>query len=112
MKVVRFLRVYRMYQPGETAGFGDAEALDLIKRGIAVDPDAVVVDPEPVTEESVGDPRTAAIEDAILGLDEADYTQSGKPEVDAINRDLPDEIEPVTAVERDAVWAGMQGPAE
>ena len=39
MKVVRFLRAYRMYQPGETAGFDDTLADDLIARGTAADPD-------------------------------------------------------------------------
>jgi hypothetical protein len=37
MKVVRLIRGYRMYQPGETAGFDDALADQLIKSGTAVD---------------------------------------------------------------------------
>ena len=37
MKVIRFMTGYRMYQPGETAGFADAEAGALISAGIAID---------------------------------------------------------------------------
>lgn len=38
MIVVRFVRTHRMYQPGESAGFDDAEAQRLIESGVAVDP--------------------------------------------------------------------------
>lgn len=41
MKVVRLIKAYRMYQPGETAGFDDALAEELIKTGFAVDPVAL-----------------------------------------------------------------------
>ena len=37
MRVVRFRKSWLMYQPGETAGFADAEAARLIASGIAVD---------------------------------------------------------------------------
>lgn len=40
MTPVRFVRSYRMYQPGEVAGFDDALAAQLIKGGFAVDPEA------------------------------------------------------------------------
>lgn len=40
MIVVRFVRTHRMYQPGESAGFDDAEAQRLIESGVAVDPKA------------------------------------------------------------------------
>lgn len=41
MKVVRLIKAYRMYQPGETAGFDNALADSLIKQGLAVDPEVV-----------------------------------------------------------------------
>jgi len=43
-----------------------------------------------------------------LSLDDDDYTQAGKPDVDAINDAMPDGSERVTAAERDAIWAAMQ----
>lgn len=42
MRVVRFTRAHRLWNRGEDAGFPDDQAADLIKRGIAVDPAAVV----------------------------------------------------------------------
>lgn len=39
MRLVRFVRPYRLWNRGETAGFEDAEADRLIAQGIAVDPD-------------------------------------------------------------------------
>lgn len=54
--------------------------------------------------------RTDAIRAAIGALDPAtDFTKGGKPEVDAISALV--EGEPVTATERDAVWADMQKDA-
>ena len=42
MRAVTFLRAWRVYQPGETAGFDDAMAAQIIEGGFAVphDPDA------------------------------------------------------------------------
>ncbi|MEX0304256.1 MAG: hypothetical protein AB3N24_17695 [Leisingera sp.] len=50
--------------------------------------------------------RYLAVVDAIKALDpETGFTQSGKPEVDAVNKALPEGMEPIDAAERDAVWA-------
>ena len=61
MKVVKFLRSHRMYQPGETAGFDDATAKVLISSGVAVDPNAKRA--EPVSET----PDAGAVEIAGAG---------------------------------------------
>ncbi|MGK7663371.1 MULTISPECIES: hypothetical protein [unclassified Marinovum] len=120
MKVVRFLKTYRMYQPGERAGFAKAEADALIAQGFAVDPDAVPIedqDPAPKDEtdqEPALSARDEIIAAVIAELGDSDFTQSGKPEVDAINalmlEGVPEGMqrEPVTAAERDAVWSLMQ----
>lgn len=50
MRVVRFIRSHRLWNRGEEAGFPDDQAADLIKRGIAVDPAAVVEAPAAPTE--------------------------------------------------------------
>lgn len=120
MKVVRFLKTYRMYQPGERAGFAEAEAKALIAQGFAVDPDAVVAAPEedePAAEPEMTE-REQIIAAVIADLDEGDFTQTGKPEVDAINallhEGIPESVqrEHVTAAERDAVWSLMQAHSE
>lgn len=51
--------------------------------------------------------REAIIAGIIRGLDPESFTKGGKPEVDAINAVMPKEADPVTAAERDAVWAQM-----
>lgn len=53
--------------------------------------------------------RQALVADIIRGLGKTGFTKSGKPEVDAINAELTDDAEPVTASERDAVWAMIEG---
>ena len=111
MKAVRFVNAHRMYQPGEIAGFSHADAAELIASGVAVDAAAPVAKPLEA-EVDVVDPRVAAIEDAILSVDEQDFTQTGKPDVDAVNDAMPDGFDRVTAAERDAVWAGMQGAGD
>ncbi|KIC22501.1 hypothetical protein [Leisingera sp. ANG-Vp] len=55
--------------------------------------------------------REAIVAGVIRGLGEDDFTKGGKPEVDAINDVLPKVAEPVTAAERDAVWAKMEDEA-
>lgn len=42
----------------------------------------------------------------MLGVDE--FTKGGKPDVEAINKALPEDADPVTAAERDSVWAAME----
>lgn len=50
--------------------------------------------------------RKAALEAAILRLTPNQFTQSGKPSVDDINDHLErDGYEPITASERDELWA-------
>lgn len=114
MRVVRFLKTYRMYQPGERAGFAKAEAAALIAQGFAVDPDAA---PAPQAEAGLEEePVLTEREQRLVGiielLDEEDFTQSGKPEVDEINAGLDEGEPPVNAAERDAVWSLMQARAE
>jgi hypothetical protein len=56
------------------------------------------------------DTRATQIETIIGTLNpETDFTKGGKPEVDVINALI--EGEPVTAAERDAVWARMNDGA-
>lgn len=102
---VRFVRGYMMYQPGETAGFADDVAQGLIDGGTAVDPAVADAAAEAAAEAA---PRVALVEDAILKVEDDGYTKSGKPDVDAVNAQLPEGADPVTATERDAVWSQMQ----
>lgn len=111
MKSVRFTKAWLMYQPGETAGFPAPQADEIISRGYAVDPNDVTetAAPAPVEEDPVGaaalTDRQAMIADIIETLDPSeDFTVSGKPEVGAINALLSNEVDSVTAEERDAVW--------
>lgn len=120
MKVVRFVKTYRMYQPGERAGFAKAEADALIAQGLAVDPDVVAEQQKAAAEaerqklaaeEEAATQRRAVIAEVISALPEDGFTKSGVPEVDAINALLNDRLpdfakhDQVTAAERDAVWA-------
>lgn len=52
--------------------------------------------------------RAEIISGAILALGEDGFSASGKPKVSAINEAMPG-ADPVTASERDAIWAEMQG---
>lgn len=114
MKVVRFVRGHLMYQPGETAGFADDVAQGLIKCGAAVDPaaadaaaaKAAAAEAEKAAAEAG---RLTQIQEAILKVGDDGYTKSGKPDVDAVNAQLTDGADPVTAAERDAAWSDMQG---
>lgn len=134
MRVVRFVKTYRMYQPGERAGFAEAEAEALIAQGFAVDPIAAAQAAAAAAAEAEAEAAAAAaaaeaeaeaaaaaaaerksmIADVIAELPEDAYTKSGAPEVDAINALLNDRLpdfakhDPVTAAERDAVWAERQ----
>lgn len=53
--------------------------------------------------------RGGTIAEIISRLGDDEFTKGGKPEVDAINDALPDDMDPVTAAERDAIWAKMEG---
>lgn len=113
MKVVRFVKTYRMYQSGERAGFPEAEADALIRQGFAVDPEMAAAlqeaaDAQAAAEADAAQLRREAVADAIEQVDEGDYTKSGKPDVDAINRLMPEGAAPVSADERDAVWTELQ----
>lgn len=55
--------------------------------------------------------RVGRIREIIGSLTGEDFTGGGKPKVSAIN-DLMDDGEPVTAGERDAIWADMLVKAE
>lgn len=64
MTVVRFLKVWRMYQPGETAGFDADVAAALIGQGFAVSlQDALAV--------SEAEDEAAAAEAAATAAEEA-----------------------------------------
>lgn len=67
----------------------------------------LVADADPVTEPAEPTDRAAIIAGIIRGLGDSDFTKGGKPEVDAINAAMVKGADPVTAPERDAVWAGM-----
>lgn len=119
MRIVRFVKTYRMYQPGERAGFAEAEAKALIAQGFAVDPDAAARAAEVAAAEAEAEAAAAAERESMIAaviaeLPEDAYTKSGAPEVDAINALMNDRLpdfakhDPVTAAERDAVWAELQ----
>jgi len=127
MRVVRFVKTYRMYQPGERAGFAEAEAEALIAQGFAVDPIAAAQAAAAAAAEAEAEAEAAAAAAAerksmiagVIGeLPEDAYTKSGAPEVDAINALLNDRLpdfakhDPVTAAERDAVWAELQSQGD
>ena len=65
---------------------------------------------EGVTEASGAPPpdRGKEIREAISGLSATDYTQGGKPKTEAIDAEMPEGSEPVSADERDAIWVSMQ----
>lgn len=57
--------------------------------------------------------RDAAIAAAIVRLTADQFTRDGKPSVDALNAHIEaEEFEPVTAEERDALWAERLADAE
>ncbi len=74
MKVVRLIKAYRMYQPGEKAGFDDALADSLIAQGLAVDPEAVKAkaeaDAKAVADKAAAD-KAQAEADAKAAADKA-----------------------------------------
>lgn len=75
-------------------------------RHFEVEPVAAEV--EPVVAEVLPATREDAIRSAIEGLQPAtDFTAGGFPKVDAINERIGPDMDPVTASERDAVWALM-----
>jgi hypothetical protein len=51
--------------------------------------------------------RAAEIAAIIASLGPDDMTAGGKPKLDAINTLMPEDAEPVTAAERDAVMADV-----
>ncbi|SHE79034.1 hypothetical protein SAMN05444339_10270 [Loktanella atrilutea] len=59
---------------------------------------------DPVTFD---DPREQAIATVIAGLGENEFTKGGLPDLSAINKRLAEGAEPVTATERDKVWAAL-----
>ena len=74
--------------------------------------DGNVADEEAVEPEVVGPEgtRDAILAEVIKNLDQTTgFLASGAPRVEAINGALPKGVEPVTAEERDAVWAKIQG---
>lgn len=70
MRAVKFLRSYRMYQPGETAGFDDALAATLIKSGVAVDP-SQSVSVKAATADKLVHPEQLVSGPVFVGLDMA-----------------------------------------
>ena len=105
MKVVRFVKTFRMYQPGERAGFAKAEAEALIAQGFAVDQEALDAQQAEANAVAARAELVAAVLEQV-SID--DYTKTGRPDVDAVNRLLPEGEPPVSAEERDAVWAALQ----
>jgi len=80
--------------PGETR---EMDVIDSVMAGLSSDYEVVSVST-----------RAADIIAAIGGLSDNDFTAAGKPQVDAINTLMPADSAPVTAPERDAVWASME----
>lgn len=88
MKVVRLTKAYRMYQPGETAGFDDAQAESLIAQGLAVDPEAVKAqaeaDAKAAAEKAQADADAkAAAEKAQAEADAKAAAEKAQAEADA-----------------------------
>jgi hypothetical protein len=67
---------------------------------------AIAVQPAPAAPEAPS--RDDIIAGIIEGLPDEGFTQAGKPDVDAINKALPEGAERVTAAERDLVWDAME----
>lgn len=86
MTRVRFLQAHRMYMPGETAGFPDAEAEALIAAGKAVDADAASMveaqKPAADTEVAAVDPQ--AVADAASIPADAAIAAQAPAEADAV----------------------------
>lgn len=55
--------------------------------------------------------RALAIKGLIEGLAAEGFTDNGVPKLTAINKAAPEDMEKVTAEERDAVWLKMQAQA-
>ena len=59
-----------------------------------------------MAEDGLG--RSALIREAIQSLGPEGFTADGKPKTDAIDAEMPDGNDRVTAAERDGVWAALQ----
>ena len=55
-----------------------------------------------------GPGRSALILEAIRSLGPDGFTADGKPKTDAIDAEMPEGSDRVTAAERDGVWAALQ----
>ena len=95
--------------PGTSLSLDKDEADRMIKRGHASEGGAR--EPEPA-KKPAGDTLTAALAEAIGGLDKGDeelWTNSGKPNTKALEAVLG---YPVSAAERDAAWAAVEASAK
>lgn len=66
MKPVKFKSAWRMYQPGEIAGFADDIAQSLVEAGVAVDVDAepeVPADTQQKADEKAGDDTQTKVDE-------------------------------------------------
>lgn len=96
-------------KPGETkmitAEWPDVLIAKYLEAGLKIEESGGVA-----TASSANEPdRAAQIAELIGGLDPAqDFTEGGKPDVRKINALASEGFPPVTADERDAVWATMQ----
>ena len=58
--------------------------------------------------EATGPDRDVLIQEAIQALGPDGFTADGKPKTDAIDAQMPESSDRVTATERDAVWTALQ----
>lgn len=58
--------------------------------------------------EAKGPGRSGLIREAIQSLGPDGFTADGKPKTDAIEAEMPEGSDRVTAAERDAIWAAVQ----
>ncbi|WP_422074102.1 hypothetical protein [Tranquillimonas rosea] len=65
-----------------------------------------------VSGSAIDEVRLAQFRAALSSLGEADLTEEGRPAVDAVNAALPAGAAPVTAEERDALWAHLEALVE
>ena len=104
-------KAFKVHGGIDTVAPGETKTLD-VKGGLTDEQMAELAADGVVIKVADGDApdggRDGAIRTAINGLGEDGYTEGGKPEVQAINAALPEGTDPVTAKERDAVWAAMQ----
>ena len=56
--------------------------------------------------------REDIIKQVMRELDDDDFTEGGKPKVEAVNDELPEGVDPIDSKERDRIWASVEEEEE